>query len=343
MPQVFIYDYTLKPLAELVCRTRRSWVLNQPDEQLGSATAWLSINDPNLSEELLRFGNILYIHDGLLPDWAGVIGEPQSFDQAEVSIGATAAETLFDDRRLDGLSRLEGTPGAIFRQIVRAADLPAPLGVSEGDIGEDGEPVRLQVGTQSLLDLIQDLQDKHGGEWGVEPGLSDGRAPVLSAWYRAATGQDYSGSVALIEGVNITYADGPIMTRYGRVKNDVMVLGTGGKQDTGVRGAAIDHASISAYGLRQKAIVENLAGQSSVDSRAAQEVRAGKAPLRRFEVTANNPDIYPYLRIGNRLGLELVSLGFQDGRRGLTTTVRVIGMATDDADGDVPLVLEEVA
>jgi len=342
MPLVLMYDYTLKPLAELVCRTRRSWVLNQPDEQLGAATLWLSVADPNLSEELLRFGNILYIHDGLLPDWAGVVGEPQAFDQAEVSIGATAAETLFDDRRLDGQTRLEGTPGAVYRQIVRAASLIAPLGIVEGDIGELGRPVALGVGTHSLLELIQNLQDKHGGEWGVEPSLSAGRTPVLSAWYRPQTGQDYSGSVALIEGVNITYADGPIMTRHGRVRNDVLVVGSGGKSDTGLRGSASDPASISAYGLRQEALVENLSSQSSVDSRAAQEVATSKDPVRRFEVTANNPDIYPYLRIGNTLGLELTSLGFEAGRRGLTTTVRVIGLATDDADGEVPLVLEEV-
>ncbi len=342
MPLVIMYDYTLRPLAELVCRTQRSWVLNQPNEPFGTATAWLSVNDPNLGDDLLRFGNILYIHDGILPDWAGVVGEPQTFDQSEVAIGATAAEVLFDDRRAEDARALDGTPGAIFRDIVRAANRPAPLGISEGDVLEAGSTVVMRPGARSLLSLLQDLQAKHGGEWGVEPSLGDGRLPRLSAWYSAECGVDYSTSVALIEGTNIKFAGSPIMTRYGRVKNDALVVGSGGRAESSLRGLSSDIASIGTYGLRQLAVAENIQGQSSVDSQARQEVQMRKAPLRRFEVTADKPDIYPYLCIGNRLGLELASVGFQDGRRGITTAVRVIGMAFDDQEGEVPLVLEEV-
>ena len=342
MPQVFVFDYTLKPLAELVCRTQRSWVLNRPDESLGAATAWLAITDPNLGDGLLRFGNILYIHDGLLPDWAGVVGEPQAFDPAEVSIAATAAEVLFDDRRLEERRPLSGSPGSIFRQLVRLAAQAAPLGIGEGDIDEAGLSARCDLGVRSMLSAIQEVQSRYGGEWGIAPALSSGGLPVLSAWYSQQCGADYSGSVALVEGVNIKLEGGPVMTRYGRVRNDVLAVGTGGKQDSAARGIASDPASISSYGLRQMAVVGNFQNQADVDARAAQEVATRKEPLRRFEVTANNPDVYPYLRIGNRLSLELTSLGFQDGRRGIRTTVRVIGMATDDQEGEVPLVLEEV-
>lgn len=343
MAQVYMYDYTLKPLAELVCRTQRSWVLNRPDEALGAATLWLSINDPNLGDGLLRFGNILYIHDGILPDWAGVVGEPQVFTQAEVAIRATAAEILFDDRRLDDMRRMDGAPGALFSQVVRLANEPAPLGIALGGAEEGGRTVTFKPGARSLLGVIQDVQARYGGDWGVAPSLGEGRLPTLSAWYSLRCGADYSASVALIEGVNISFADGPIMTRYGRVKNDVAVIGAGGKQDTALRATASDLPSIDAYGLRQLAVVENLQSQASVDARAAQEVEARRQPSRRFEVSADNPDLYPYLGIGNTLGLELVSVGFQDGRRGIRTSVRVIGMAADDREGEIPLVLEEVA
>src|SRR5690348_631835 len=136
MTRVFVYSPDLTTFyGELICRTVRAYALNTALDPLLTATAHVSIAGPALSEDLLRLRNILYISDGVLPDWAGQIGEPQGMSQSEVEINATAAEIILPDRW--PLAGLRGTPGSVFRQLISEANASAPCGIGAGDIDDD--------------------------------------------------------------------------------------------------------------------------------------------------------------------------------------------------------------
>lgn len=342
MSKVYFFTHDLKPLCEVTCRSQWSAPLNTPDGQLGTASLYLSVNETKLDRGITRFGNVVVIVPGFgLPLWCGEVGEPQNADQGEIEIGATSIEIVLDDRNVIG--RIEkGSAGTQLNDILAESALAAPMILNAGDIDDGGSVVRTLGGQRSALSYLQDLQRKYGGEWGVDCVLGPGNVPSLSVFYRPRIGVDLSGSVALIEGTNIKFADSPIVERFGRVKNDVTVINHGGKDDRVITGRAINQRSVDLYGLRQLILAENLRSQANADARAAHEAEARGFPQRRFNVTANNPAVYPSLRMGNTLRLQLLTIRDEDGGVGIDTRVRVIGLAWDDQQGEVPLVLEEV-
>jgi hypothetical protein len=346
MSEVYLYDYNLTPMAEVQCRSECGWVLNTPLGEPGSATIWLSVAEPKLSEALLRYGNILYIADTPVGDWAGVL-VGQEWTQAEVALNATAAEIVLDDRcpRSQHGDRLEGPPGTMFRQALAFGSQTAPTGIVDGDIEEGGASHHMHIKTRDVLSVIRKLQTSYGCEWGIAPSLGGDKRPVLSAWWKARAGTDHSGRVALEEGLNLAFADTPVVVVEGRVKNSVFDLGQAETAAASIPSdLETDPESINRYGLREVVLTEDVTNPASLTARAYAALQRRKQPSRTFTLVANNPAIYPYLRIGNtlRLILHTVGIDWHTGRRGIDTTVRIVGMTYNDAEGVVPLKVEEV-
>lgn len=321
--------------------TSRSWVLNGPDEQFGSASIVISNKEPKLTEQLLRFGNIVYIHDGVLPDWCGEVGEPEEGYQGEVVVNALSIETILDDRTC-GSNTFEGYSADVILSIIQEAHRQSPMIITDGDLETGGQLTKSITYGKSALMLIQEQQAATGYEWGVEPALGEYKIPTLSIWWDSFRGEDLSGSVSLIEGVNIEFAAGPLYTKHGRIKNEVTVSGTTLVHDEPFLTIARNDDSISTFGLRQRHIIGGIATGRALQARAITEVANNATPYYRFYPTANNPTIYPYLKIGNILGIQLKTVGRTGGRTGITSTVRIVGMATDDEIGTVELTVQEV-
>lgn len=344
MARVFIFSHDMSRLyAELKCRTSRSWRLNASDEQFGIATAFVSVSEPLLSPELLQFRNVLWIHDGVLPDWVGQIGEPQNYSQSEIGIGAKAYEAALGERWIQ--ARLNGGPGAVFRQLISDANAVESLNISLGDVDDGGRDV--QIGRQmSVLQGIQAIQRKTRYEWGIDASLPEGAAPVLSAWFRQKTGTDYSGStphIDLDEHTNIEFDPGNmIMVKFGRVYNHVRIYAASGNQEDSAIGEAFNRLSVDQYGLSQYVTSEPLKTDTLTQKHAESEASSRATPKVRFAITVNDSTVFPYLRIGNSFNLILRTVGWQNGARGWTGPVRVIGMAYDDMENKVALTLQEV-
>lgn len=345
MTRVFVFSPDMTTFyGELLCRTQRAWTLNKPLDPLPTATAYISMADPVLNEDLLRFRNILYITDGVLPNWVGQIGEPQGYSRGDIEINATAAEIILDDRW--PLDNLKSTPGAMFSQLISDANASAPCGISVGDVDDGDDIIALARGSQSVLQAIQRLQIKTGFYWGISGSRAEGHMPVLSAWFRRNVGQDFTGevnSLALDETLNLELdASSQIMVKSGRVKNHVRVTASSGSVDNASKGEDLNADSINAYGLAQFVTSESAKSDLQAGKKAATALSERRAPTIRFAVTCNDPDVYPYLRLGSRYPLILRTVGFQNGRRGWEGNVRIIGMAYDDMVNKVELTLEDV-
>jgi hypothetical protein len=347
--QVFIYTRDLVPVAELVCRTQRSYVLNSPDTAFGQCTAFVPTTDTKLlNDETRRFGNLLIVRDQALGNWAGIIDEPQSYSTEEVSIHATSVESIFADRNGAGIGGgvgaldLDGPPGERFRGLVRHANFETPTGIAEGDI-EDGQGSGslADVGKLSILQLVRNLQDDTGYEWGVDPEISPRGEIAFNAWWKFQRGTDYSAKFELIEGTNVRFGDGPTMTLQGRVKNDIVVRGQAASDGSSAKSKlTVDLTSINAYGLRQYVVTDRHVSQTRVDQAADTLLAQLKNPTRTLDLVCVDSASYPYLRIGNTLAVKLTSVGFQNGQRGWQGNARIVGYAYDDVEGEVPLVLE---
>lgn len=345
MTRVFVYSPDLTVFyGELICRTVRAWSLNTALDPLPTATAYVSVADPALSEDLLRFRNILYITDGILPDWAGQIGEPQGMSQAEVEINATASEIVLDDRW--PLDNFKNTAGSIFRQLISDANASAPCGIGAGDIDDDEDIITMLRGSQSVLQAVRRIQLKTGFYWGVRGSRAEGRSPELLAWFRADVGTDYTGeanNLPLDETLNIELdTSSKIMVKSGRVKNYVRVTASSGSTDNASRAEDLNASSINTYGLAQYVTSESAKNDLQAAMKAKTALSQRSTPVIRFAVTCNDPAVYPYLRLGNRHPLILRTVGFQNGQRGWQGNVRIIGMAYDDMVNKVELTLEDL-
>ena len=213
--RVLIYTRDKNPIAEIVCRTSRTWVLNRANDQLGEAHLFISVNDPNLSENLIKYGNLLLISDQYLPYWGGVIDCPQNESYDEIEVHATSAEILLDDRTMYAFNHVDSDFG-VFRNYIRYANSKVATGIDEGDIEDDDSKVAKQRG-MSALQIIQTLQERNHKDWGVSADLDGQGLPDLRAWWKTKIGTDYSADVALVEGDNIELASQPIISLQGRV------------------------------------------------------------------------------------------------------------------------------
>lgn len=344
--RVFVYSPDLYTFyGELVCRTVRSWVLNTPDESLATATAYVAITDPILSTDLLRFRNILYIHDGVLPDYVGQIGEPQDYSQSEIAIGSTAIEILLDDYH--PLDTIIGLPGQIFRQTIADANAGGAGGLIVGDVDDGDSVMGVQQGSKTALDVVKTLQLRTGFEWGVDGNLPKGQPPELTAWFRQFTGYDYTGEtpyLPLDETLNIRCdPSGVILSKTGRVKNASRIVASSGSNVNAFVGTHEDAVGQSIYGRAVFTSGESAKNQTQTDRRAVQAVAERSEPLERFQITVNDPAMFPYLRIGSYFPLELRTTGFQDGRVGGFWYVRIIAMSYDDMVNEVELTVESVS
>jgi hypothetical protein len=344
MARVYFYDKDLRPLADAVsCMTSRSYVLNQPNEQFGSATATIPLTEPKLTNGILKFGNIMYIRDPELGDWCGEVGEPLEPGMHDVDVNAISIETILADRHIKNV-QFTDLMGANVQGLIEASHRQAPLVISIGDIASAKSPLgKVDTVGKTVLECIQYAQEMSGFEWGIEPSLTEGNVPYLSLWWRESTGVDLREQVALIEGVNIELRASPFVSWYGRIKNEIYVYAATLSGYATEPAVARNQESIDTYGLRQMAITENGVNQAGLQARANAEVGARAWPKRRFRPTVNKTDVFPYLRIGNIVRLMVRSVPeVNGGGAGIDTNVRVIGIATDDGTGTAELTTEEV-
>jgi hypothetical protein len=345
MARVYFYDKDLRPLADAVsCLTSRSYVLNQPNEQFGTATAIIPVTEPKIENGILKFGNIMYIKDPELGDWCGEVGEPLEPGMQTVEVNAISIETILADRHIKNVV-FSDLMGANVQGLIEASHRQAPLVISLGDIDSARSPLgKVDTQGKTVLECIQQAQEMSGYEWGIEPSLTEGNVPYLSLWWRSQTGVDLREQVALTEGVNIELRTTPLVSWYGRIKNEIYVYAStlsGYVTDPAI---ARNQDSIDTYGLRQMAITENGVNQAGLQARANAEVGARAWPKRRFRPTVNKSDVYPYLRIGNIVRLITRSIPDVNGAgSGVNTNVRILGIATDDWTEIAELTVEEVS
>ena len=339
MARVFIYSHDLKTFyGELICRTVRAWTLNAPLDQLPTATVYVATADPELTQEMLRYRNVLYITDGILPDWAGQIGEPSGRGYTETRITATAYETVLDDRYpLNNVKTT--TPGVIFESLINDANAVEPLGIDLADVEDLDRPISFSRGSLSTLQAMQWLQRKTKFQWGITPTLPEGQPPRFDAWFRQTAGYDWTGDVnrlELIEDINIECEpSGDVIVTNGRVKNDVKVVASSGSTDNAFEAFAFDIESASLYGIAQYVTAENAKSKDIAQQRADRELAQRLKPGDRPAVTVNDPAIFPYLILGSRYPLYLPRLNWEGD-------VELIGMAYDDLANKVECVVEVI-
>lgn len=337
--EVTMYTFDGKLIAELQTYTRRFWARND----LGGATIWISVNDRNYSDQLLQIGNRVVIEHDRLPIWAGELVAPQTNYAGVVELNAQSGEGALKNAILQNRRDYKSTPASVIRALIQDVNEQGDLFIREGTLDDMPFNVRAHGNLNTAYDVLQKLIKDKGGNWWVEPKIDANGRLIFQVNYSDVRGIRYNDYPVLMEGQNIEEGSRPLMVTQSNPINSVIAVSRSIGNKASIVGRADDTASIAKIGLRQTLIDSEAEDISGVNADAARHLLINKNGTRLFNVTAaNQGDLFSFMKLGNIMPLEVSSVGFSDGQRGLSTFVKINGIAYYDLENTAPLTLEEV-
>ena len=338
-----LFSFTGVPLQpDFIADVERSDMLNQE----GRAEFRIATADSAYVPDYYD-GRPVFIlcEDPRLAPWVGVFDTPQDNGDFQVMQTAYTVDHVWSWRNGGKSIAISGTPGGLFRQMIRWANSQGPTIIKEGQIDDSGAVVSDAINLTDMQSEISRLQQEYGFDITYTPVIaSTGNLVILANWQRRA------GAVidfTLDESYNIE-ALGNNLSIQGKIINQLTGFGDGATWASRAVYTAQDDVSISKYGLRQG--VMNFSGVTDLATVTAKTIAAlslSKNPtnIYRFNIPimdlGSQPtgfvDPIPYMKIGNTLNAELWSI-----HGGIKTQVRIMGVLPHPSQGKTEITVNEV-
>lgn len=339
MNRIRIFDGSGNYLTDVVTRSvTRAWVLNTSTNgtgiRSGQAQMILSVLEPSCTEKYLRYGNILLVESDTTIPWGGVIDTPRSWGNKAVTVTAYEMTRLLNFRRASSQQVVTGPAGALFTTMLEIANGEADTLIYAGDVYMDGVQRQETINVTKLGDEIQRIVTRSNNELIITPEITElGKIRFRADWLRLA-GTD---KTTILRDRDLSADTG--LQEQGDIVNDVIAYGPGATWDSRTQQRSIYDGS--PYGLRQAALSVQGRETSTVQDDADSYLAQHREPRRTYKISVTGSAIAD-LRLGDTMGLELVSMGFTGGAVGTSTRVRIIAMAYDDERGTMSVTADEV-
>jgi len=321
--------------AEIETDCSRTWKIND----YGRCQFTLSIRDPKCTLEHLQFGNYILVEHEKLPAWGGVIDTPREWGRNVVQITGYSAEKIFEWRRVAAVTKITATPGKIFKEIIRKANIQGNTRISAGEnIITKGKAVAWEFNLLNVYDEIIRLAEDTDDEWRIVPKAKNGAITFDAQWApRLGEVRNY-----LLKETHNIEADNNVLVEQGQIANDVYGIGNGASDESKETARLTDDDSIAKYGLRQYAKTFQQDEYSSIKKGVRATINQMKEPKRTFSLSALDVgDTWLNIDVGDTLQLQMSNVGFLDDSFGLVTDVRIKGMTFLEDEGKLELVAEE--
>jgi hypothetical protein len=246
-----IFDHNCKPLAEInAATTPRVWTLND----YGDCDFSMSTSDPKCTEQILQYGNMLFIEHipskdetgtihGKLPDWVGFIFCPRTWDLGVVHNSAYSAEALLSYRPMPFVD-VKGSPAQIFTQIIGLANsAPSNIKFNLG-IVEDLPLSLSDTLRTSAYAHIRTLCEKSGMDWNVTAEIGTKGELILYANLYRRIGVNTSLSLTS----DNTELGSPLLSEQGNISNYIIGYNQANTPQSRKSAVAIHESSLADYG-----------------------------------------------------------------------------------------------
>lgn len=285
--QVLICNRNGVPLADISPDIESaSWRLNST----GMCKFSLPWTDAKCTQDNLKFGNRLLIQfDNGLPNWGGVLDPPRTRQQGVIGCTAYTAERLLDWRVTDkGRYFSSQDAGYIAKKLLEYENADWATGISDGSITETGTDRTLEYHFHDLLQRYKDLARLSGQDFYVAAAYSGGVLSFTLNWYEAR-GTDYSDSVWLLDGANVSSAK---LSEQGPLANVIRLAGEGTSWgDERLTSIDADADSRESYGYREYSEVQlGVVNATTLDDNAATLLSEMKDPRNVYDLTVTNDD-----------------------------------------------------
>lgn len=326
-------------LTTIHTETVRSWVWND----YGECSFKLPTADMKALRRYLEIGTLVYVEHEDLPAWGGKILPPFTWNDDEtITVNAMSGEAFFMLRRTPwNVTWSTQSAGAMFRRFVAEANRLEDMLIRPGVIWEGGTAAQDLQDGRLIYEHVTALVKNRGHVWSVEPVLDKetGRLGWLANYgERRGEALDYW----LKEGVNLERRSAPLRVQRTPV-NDLLGVGQGSDGNRPIFNA-VDAESRARYGLMQGTEDFDNADPGGVRDKTLARLRDVRYPRNTWRWTVlNREGAFKRLRVGNRLKLKTVTVGyFGDSAFGTEGEVDLRGMRYSDADDTCEIHVDEV-
>lgn len=330
------------PLAEFKASISRSHVLGGEGR---AEWQYPTRKSDVVNDDVLRFGNWLLITSTHLPPWIGIIDSPRSWSTRTVTISAYTPERLFKYRIGPPEEIVTGSAGTIFNYLISILNSKEQTILRAGAIWRGGTQRQETLNPSPLSEDLKRLWERSGEDYAWVPSVgADGRLTVLGNWLQVL-GADTGALLHEGRGGGNVEAVGRILIEDGPIVNSVLAYGEGETWRSKPSVTVTQQNSIGKYGLREASEeYQGVLSTTTLRSNGAQLLNESYRPRRSFALNALNVgDTFQYIRPGNILNLQLQNAGFQAGKLGYRTRVRIIGMNYNpDMRNKLQLIAREV-
>ncbi len=338
-----IYDRFGSELVQFRAAASRSYVIAREGRlSLNLATRKTQYVNP----DVLKPGNWILVQSDTLPDWVGVIDMPREWGYRTVKVYAYTPERVFSWRRGPLEQVIAGSPGALVTQLITIMNDAQQTVIRAGIMYKGGTQRSETLHPNPLSQNLANIQTQSREEYSWRPVIdSNGRLIVYCDWSKNIGDFVECPLVEGKKGGNIENT-GSTLTEDGTIVNDLLGYGKGATWATrpSVPTKSVD-TSLSDYGLMQGSKDWGSAFEPAVIAQNnLAYLGVYSQPRKTFGVTAlNRGQTFQYMKLGNRLTLQMQSVGFTGDGVGTETTVRILGMGYDPLSGQkLQLVLQEV-
>lgn len=330
-------------LVEFAAESTRSWISTSRGGE-GDCIWDMSELDAKTREEILRFGNLVYIagEDGE-EDWFGVIDldpSTQDFRYGSVTVKAYSGERLlkFVDTPM---VKATGTAGIIFKQIIDAYNQDTETPIHYGEIWEGGNSREETLGGQCFTEALR-VASRANNEWDITMKVVDGKWKIYANWYQpraTVTNRElYQRHNSNIESMD------PMLSKNGPIINTI--TGVSDASTSGVRIVKIkqNDASRALYGPRRKTIAyTGITDEVTLLASMEADLARYAFPVDQIVLNVLNiGGIKPYIRRGNILSVSLQHESFRNGGKGFEGSVKIFSKEVDDKVDKVKIGTEVV-
>jgi hypothetical protein len=332
--RITMYDNDGTPLTDLRASVTRSWVLNG----VGQADFGIAYYDVKCVRRYLEYGNLVKIEHTDLPDWVGVISPPRQWQGNYLTVRAYEMGWLLKYRRTSASMKIGGTAGEMANRLLNIANEDYDTRIRAGRIYGGGTDRGETLG-DSIYSHLDRVRERSGHEWYIYPSTEDGRLVGVMDWMLEA-GKDVQ---AVMLTAKNTERGSYILNEDGEIINDLVGYGEANTEGSRIVSRDIDLVSSARYGRRQAS--KTFSGNrepATLRENVQAELAKRANPTTVFQaIVLNVGNIFRFLRLGNRLNVQISGVGFSDSGLGYRGTIRIVGMRYSDQKDRVELVTSQ--
>ena len=328
-------------LTDVQAQFPRSWIINDT----GKCEFILSIADNAVALQYLVEGNLLLIEsDDGVPDWIGVIDDPQYWTFSHVKLTAYTPDYLLKYRRGNSIASLTpGHIGSYGNALRRTANACGGAQFAAGEIEAGGKVKDETLDTAHLLDELKRWATTYGMEYSFTPSRDvNGRVIINFNWMPRLGA--YKPDLVIDD--NVTKVVDDQVVYNGPIINDCLAFGNSGTWDSKGTSTYKNQSSIDVYGPRMEVAQLTSAStksneKSQLDSLAQTTVKASAYPQATFRLSlinaASNLALIQGIRLGDVVPFHSAGYGLTPKGVGLDCYIRVMGIAFEETTSEYGL------